>query len=159
MRHVTTLCLACLLSAALTGPAAAEYPMQCTGGGEMFANYYPEYRYIEIHFMKAPQGANYTAPGPGECAWMDRPLNEQEAFWFRYSLGGNQHIARFTFGPGGSSSEPLPSEVGGHAVGVIMEVSGSTLSQLIAAINSGRTFTVQAGGTDQGYFTVSQILF
>lgn len=159
MRHLASLVLAFLLAWCFAGPAAAEYPMQCTGGGEMFANYYPEHGYIEVHFRKAPQGANAAVPGVGECTWMDRPLNEQESFWFKYSLGSDQRIERLTLGPGSSSLESLPSQVGGHALGAIMEVTGSTLSQLIDAINSGRTFTLQAAGTDQGPFTVSQILF
>ncbi|MCP4307560.1 MAG: hypothetical protein GY788_22350 [bacterium] len=161
-RFPLTLALACLSLAALAGPAAAEFPMQCAGGGDMTANYYPEHGYIEVHFRKAPQGANVAAPGAGECAWMDRPVNDAEPFWFRYSLPGNQRITRFMFGPGSGGvlgSSPPPAAVGGHSVGLIMDVSGHTLSALIDAINSGRRFTIQAGATGQNYFAVSQILF
>lgn len=156
------LALTSLSLVALAGPAAAEFPMQCSGGGDMTANYYPEHGYIEVNFRKASQGANVAAPGAGECAWMDRPVNEGEPFWFRFSLPGNQRITRLMFGPGSGSvlgTSPPPATVGGRSVGLIMDISGHTLSSLIEAINSGRRFTVQAGNTGQNYFAVSQILF
>lgn len=152
-----------LASLAFSGAAAnAAYPMQCRGGGQMIANYYPTQGYIEVHFLKASQGANNGAPGPGQCAWMDRPINAQEPFWFRVMLPGNQRIQRVTLGPGSSQalgSQRVPVTVRGHAVAIIMEVNGNTLSHLINAIDSGQTFSMQAGGSGHNYFNATQLLF
>jgi hypothetical protein len=162
MRSLYIFALACFFASCAMDRAFADYPMQCAGGGEITANYYPAQGYIEVNFRKAPQGANYAAPGAGECAWMDRAVNDGEPFWFRYALPGGQRIERFMFGPGSGrvlGTQPLPAGVGGYSVGLIMDVSGNTLAALINAINSGQRFTIQAGNSGKGYFTVSQILF
>lgn len=160
MRYFSKLFLSLILLASSTAYAMAEYPMQCTGGGEMFANYYPEANYIEVHFMKAPQGANAATPGPGECAWMDRPINDAEPFWFRFDLPSSEHIDRIILGPGtgGVMDVQIPVTVDSRPVGVVMEVQGNALSTLINAMISGGRCTMQSSNEGGRHFIARQLL-
>jgi hypothetical protein len=84
MRIPTSLIfLAALASPLLSLPAVAaeSYPLVCRGGGAMTASYtiwHSKVQAFRVHFVKARQGAGAQQPGPGECAWLDRPLNKSE---------------------------------------------------------------------------------
>ena len=64
-----------------TAIAAESYPLVCRGGGAMTASYTiwrGGEQAFRIRFAKARQGAGAHQPAPGECAWVDRPLNNNE---------------------------------------------------------------------------------
>jgi hypothetical protein len=62
--------------------SAESYPMVCRGGPSMSMRLtfmYPgENVDVKVFFVAARSAANRSQPGPGECAWLDRPLNAKE---------------------------------------------------------------------------------
>jgi hypothetical protein len=40
------------------------------------------------HFSKAPTGADAQQPGPGQCAWLDRPVGPDEPSLLRFEGAG-----------------------------------------------------------------------
>ena len=62
------------------------YKLVCRGGGDMFMSYHDagSSRSLDIAFQPAATGARRQAPGPGECAWVDRPVNASEPHRLRY---------------------------------------------------------------------------
>lgn len=78
----------CFLCAAVGDSSAAEksYPMVCRGGGQMSAHLVKSterdiagtWTVLDIKFSKARNAGTGSKPGPGECAWMDRPVGGNE---------------------------------------------------------------------------------
>lgn len=67
----------------LCSQAAAQqqsWPLRCRGGGNMLVQIQEEAPHLQvsISFRKASRSAEGSAPGPGECAWIDRPLSANE---------------------------------------------------------------------------------
>ena len=54
--------------------AIAAYPVVCKGGPGMSISYESSRNLILLEARPAPQGANASPPGPGQCAWLDRPM-------------------------------------------------------------------------------------
>jgi hypothetical protein len=52
--------------------------MSCNGGLPMVENDFGFFRVVSSLTASA-KSANTSAPGPGQCAWLDRPLNPEEA--------------------------------------------------------------------------------
>lgn len=139
--------LAVSMSAALAEPPS--YPMQCTGGPGMriMVNHdvtaagIPGTTAMFLYFHKAPAAASTTAPPPGACAWMDRPLNANEpaVLWikapniaFAFQVMGNGKLAVDATGPR-------------------LNVEGATLAaeagkwdRVVRAVLKGQSFTVHA---------------
>jgi hypothetical protein len=147
-------------------PAASGHPgayrMECRGGGRMHANYYPsgEAVQLKIHFAKARAAARDRPPGPGECAWLDRPVHPDEPFWLRWRFSRrDQGIGRIMFGSAdgvpGLGLQPSRSD---DVPGLIMETTGRPLAPLIEAIHRGRPFAVECYNDRQGGFVVTRVL-
>lgn len=139
------------------------YRLECRGGGEMHANYYPhgETVYMEVHFLKAQAAAQVALPGQGECAWMDRPIGEAEPYWLEWRFSSSeQRIDRIMFGSRdgvpGIGLEPSNSE---NPPGLIMEVDGRQLGTLIGAIRNGDRFAVECYNNGKGKFIVTRLFF
>ncbi|KAA3629589.1 MAG: hypothetical protein DWQ09_04950 [Proteobacteria bacterium] len=67
--------------------AAESYPLVCRGGGAMTTSYTiwrGGEQAFRIRFAKARQGAGARQPAPGECAWVDRPLNNNEPAYLEF---------------------------------------------------------------------------
>ena len=62
-----------LLSVALSY-AAPFYPVVCRGGEGMELRYDPGRKLLVLKAYPSPQGADASPPGPGKCAWRDRPM-------------------------------------------------------------------------------------
>lgn len=87
-----------MLGGLASAPASAQtfYPMVCRSGGDMsgaipasgVAGVPSNQTQISFHFSKAT--AAYSASSetirPGECAWLDRPLNVSEPTNVRFTL-------------------------------------------------------------------------
>jgi hypothetical protein len=68
--------------------AQPTYPIVCHGGGELYFNYMPSSSFspnpqIWITFQRGAQmvGSNWENIGalmPGQCAWLDRPVSNNE---------------------------------------------------------------------------------
>ncbi len=74
---------AALMIASYANAEPQSYPMICHGGGEMSGAWTNVPRVI-ISFRKATASASQRPPGPGECAWLDRPMRADEPshLWF-----------------------------------------------------------------------------
>ena len=77
---VATSTIAALKSGSGASASPTSYTLVCKGGGSMKG----EYRatdgrfWFQIRFRKASVGAAERQPLPGECAWVDRPLDPGE---------------------------------------------------------------------------------
>ncbi len=70
---------------AVASAAERSYPMVCRGGGAMQARHVKKTMGtglnipgLVIRFAKSRSAGTSRPPGPGECAWMDRPIREDE---------------------------------------------------------------------------------
>jgi len=54
--------------------AATGGPMSCQGGAGMTVTTGSGGSGVFVNFIPAAQGANSAQPGPGQCAWSDRPV-------------------------------------------------------------------------------------
>lgn len=86
VRLLAILCLT--LAGVQTEAAKQSFPLVCQGGGAMKAMAREEWRTarakVVITFRKARYKASERAPGPGECAWLDRPIANNEPAELRY---------------------------------------------------------------------------
>lgn len=148
-RAVTTaaLTIASIAAAGAMADDPPSYPLVCQGGSSMRIAVSHDVRgdgttgrtLMTVYFDKAAQGAGAAMPGAGECAWMDRPLNDGEPaqLWFESSfvefafqvLGDgriNQDTRGYLLRPEGSSEQALDWR------------------QVTGAVLAGDVFTVQA---------------
>jgi hypothetical protein len=137
------------------------YRLECRGGGQMTANYYPsgETVALEIHFDKAQQAARAASPQPGECTWVDRPIGSSEPYWLKWSFARrSQGIDRITFGSNsGIPDIGLGPSSGEYVLGAIMEIDGNQLDRVIHAIHGGGRFAVECYNDGRGRFVVTQV--
>ena len=70
--------------------ASKDYTLVCNGRGTaaVFEPHHPMFGgkpTIQVAFGKARDAASRQKPGPGQCAWVDRPLSpaEPSVFYFR----------------------------------------------------------------------------
>ena len=64
-----------------------SYPIVCRGGGGMHAVigvYRKGKSRIIFDYKKASHGASHKKPGPGECAFLDRPISNNEPRLLHY---------------------------------------------------------------------------
>jgi hypothetical protein len=66
--------------------ADQDYQMVCKGGGNMWLNLNFDAKFLNIEFAKSPQ-AGSQEPAPGTCAWLDRPINQQEPDYMTFRFG------------------------------------------------------------------------
>jgi hypothetical protein len=84
LRYTSRLILVLLLLGASIPDALAKNPpsyvLMCRGGGDMTISFFqPEdANALGINFIRAPSAASVSPPGPGQCAWLDRPLSAEE---------------------------------------------------------------------------------
>lgn len=137
------------------------YRMECRGGGQMSANYYPRGGHVllQINLRKAPFAARARAPAPGECAWVDRPIGQKEPFWLEWRFSRSEHgIDRIMFGSDkgvrGLSLQPNTTK---YVSALIMEVEGTRLERLVSAIHRGDRFAVDCYNDRSGHFIVTRV--
>ena len=147
------------IALALLLPQQAEaqttYPMVCRGGGSMRIISTPDLRRdhtrIEIRFRKATAAYNFGRGivRPGECAWLDRPVNLAEPNLASVDLP----VAIWTEFPATGS--------GGVSAGVSVGRSDGAARQFATDILrlSGQEglFTINARNTGRGYFEFTSI--
>jgi hypothetical protein len=140
---------AVLLLATQTLAFAGEkewYPMVCRSGPGMYAYYHNytegEGSMLRIKFKKASVGASQRDPGPGECAWLDRPISPDEpSLLWRHCK--NQKISVLQIDPNGVH---------------LTEVKGPLLNQWISwMMRPGQLFSFEAQRhkfRDEDYFLI-----
>lgn len=84
-----------------------SFTMVCQGGGGMTAVFDRKIRFdnpdlyiTTIHFAKAPKAAGQQAPGPGQCAWLDRPISSEEPALLVFQRKGNNPVWQLDFSMG-----------------------------------------------------------
>lgn len=132
MGTVSILCLSLFASSLIA--ESKSYPMVCRGGGNMSAMYgrVGDESIFAITFERSPHGDNQQHPGPGQCAWLDRPLSSEEQLELRYTNKKNK-ITNLTVKKG--TIEVLKYEG---------DNGGRDLKYLIEAVHGGRLFNIQA---------------
>jgi hypothetical protein len=147
-----------LMCAQPSAASAQGFPLVCRGGPEMTI----EARFeqiiggqtgtiITVTFRPAAQAGSLSEPGPGECAWRDRPVNAAEPttitmvapnVGFSFDLDGTGRIKERDGGPmlilGGASV----SERQGFGRVVMSILSGQPFT--LQVTNNGRTFMVSS---------------
>ncbi len=72
-------------SLAVAAPASAQtaYVLSCRGGPSMTIRTHADddamNTYIRIFFTRGAHAASQQLPAPGECSWLDRAMNDDEA--------------------------------------------------------------------------------
>ena len=129
---LAVLCLSLFGSPSIAG--SESYPMVCRGGGNMSAMYGrgSDETVFQITFERSPHGDNQQHPGPGQCAWLDRPLSPEEQLTLEYKSKKNK-ISNLTVKKG--TIEVLRYE--GNE-------GGRDLKYLVEAVHGGRLFNIQA---------------
>jgi hypothetical protein len=139
--------LALLAVAGLGGPAQqavaepTSYVLMCRGGGPMM------YRVesigttvrIVVNFVKSPAAGTVRPPAPGECTWLDRPINGAEPHQLFVDAPGDLKVTCNSAGQ--CRVEGLPG----------------ALQSLINAMRSGGTFQVHVYNRGTGNFKVTRV--
>ncbi|NIO49761.1 MAG: hypothetical protein GTN73_10060 [Candidatus Aminicenantes bacterium] len=136
-KHILLLTLAVVCLSLLWPTALADqksYPMVLRGGGNMIANYARGSggTVLNITFERSPYAANQRQPGPGQCAWLDRPLSTDEQLLLQYKSKNNK-ITALKIKRGNIQVEKYEGNAGGR-----------DLKYLIDAIHNGQIFYVHA---------------
>jgi hypothetical protein len=126
------LCLSLFASSVIA--QSKSYPMVCRGGGNMSAMYGrgDGESVFAITFERSPYADNQQHPGPGQCAWLDRPLSQEEQLELRYTNKKNR-ITNLTIKKGAILVRKYEGNDGGQ-----------DLKYLIEAVHEGRLFNIQA---------------
>ncbi len=61
-----------------------SYVLECRGGGRITARIFNIGDIKIFGFRRAKLAASAQPPGPGECAWLDRPMNNKEQLHLYY---------------------------------------------------------------------------
>ncbi len=96
---------------------------------------------VFIVFQKAESGAEGSAPGPGQCAWIDRPVSTGEPSRLFYRTRG-EHLRNVSFR--GTSYSYL-------------RTSNNATSNWLRAVLTGQSFTVYAYNDGRGALVVSSV--
>lgn len=135
-KHIFLLITLAIVCLSLIWPTAfasnKSYPMVLRGGGNMTAHYArgSGETVLNITFERAPYGANQQQPGPGQCAWLDRPLSPDEELFLQYKSKNNK-ITVLKIQKGIIQVDKYEGSSGGH-----------DLKYLIDAIHKGELFNV-----------------
>lgn len=121
--------------------APGSFVLSCRGGGAMTFDVRSvgEKVRLEVRFAKATAGATATAPGAGQCAWLDRPLNGGEPVLLHLSQKGEVQVACNAKGQCG--------------VGVVPK----DIRAIIDTIRNGGTFLVHVYNNGTGYLEITKV--
>ncbi len=142
------LIVVCLINLLFTPPINAEQPsftLVCRGGGMMYAFYATrgaENSYLEIHFQRSPYTGRRSAPGPGQCAWLDRTLTKDEPRKLKF-FADNQYIVQLLIFTKGKAK--------------IKEIRGNDLKYLIDAISDSKIFYVHCYNDGRGNLIITKV--
>lgn len=130
---LAVLCLGLPWSSSTAG--SKSYPMVCRGGDNMTAIYgrVGGETFLSIKFERSPHADNQQHPGPGQCAWLDRPLSaEEKSLELRYTSNKNK-ITHLRIKKGKIEVDKYEGNEGGRS-----------LKYLIGAIHEGQLFNMMA---------------
>ncbi len=158
------LALAGFAGLALAAPAAAEdppsYTLFCRGGPSMDVSVSHDVgsdgalgrTHFRLYFDRAAQRGGGSPPGPGQCAWIDRPLNNAEPTTLWMAHDG----VELTFGVRGDGA--IAADANGprmYAEG--LEPAAGDLSFLMRQVLTGQLFTVQAYNAEGRVLVITRV--
>ncbi|KAF0176932.1 MAG: hypothetical protein IV086_18995 [Hyphomonadaceae bacterium] len=111
---------------------------------------------VTIHFAHAPQAGAVASPGPGQCAWLDRPMHANEASILAFELPGqspNQELAPVFTARGNANFrlERLNGATRDNDPWVLQ------LNTILDAMDRGERFTVYAHSLDSGTLRLTAV--
>jgi len=128
-----------------------SFPLVCQGGGNMkvsiLSRGHVRRTTFVVEFVRAAQGANVRAPGPGECAWQDRGVSPAEpnklylpmrTVVVDVTFDGARRLVNWSAG-----NLPLTSG-GGISDSAAFGVSASVADRLLDDVLGGRAFHLRA---------------
>jgi len=122
-----------------------SYTLVCQGGGKMYAAYLRGMGYVinlAINFKKSPFAASQHPPGPGQCAWIDRPLRQDEPDELVF-ISDNQYISQIDIFPLGKYRN--------------IRIKGDDLKYLLYAVVYGRKFYVRCYNNGKGKLIITHV--
>jgi hypothetical protein len=135
--------MAVLLSSSDVPAEPQSYLMTCHGGGDMWGLWDASGTGASIVFQKAPVGASQRPPGPGECAWIDRPIRRDEPGTLLFNRWQMAPFSKILLTPSGIRVLDWNSR--SAAVGPLQAVQSGRVFY-VHAYNNGRQFTVTRVG-------------
>ncbi len=135
--------VAAIIFSSQTAFAQQSYVMTCRGGGEMELAIQQLSRKQEIlvGFSASPLSATERAPGPGQCAWVDRPLSEDEPKALKLETRGSSENMMMTCDSTGCSLFRAERDI----------------MALYTAVRSGGIFHVHAYNNNRGVMMVTNV--
>ena len=136
-----------------------SYRLRCEGGGGMSAHYRVsgETAMLSVSFAKSPTAARARYPGPGRCAWFDRPLRNNEPRSFEWSFQNQHGISKFAFGGGGWAAQRGLSASGSQIAVVAEGIRSRALRTLVSKIRKGGIFDVACYNNGKGRLVVTHV--
>lgn len=142
---------------------ARDYPMVCRVGGDMRLILTPNASTgdtrFELRFKKAGRGYNFdrTNIAPGECAWMERRLNNNEPTLMAWDLDARAFTSYQIRGSGHAFSRVISD--GGSNVRTadffLKAINGHSIEN--HRISYHDFFVVNVHNTNRGYFEIVSI--
>jgi hypothetical protein len=118
-----------------------SYPIICKGGGNMTGLFNTDAKDIVINFEKSPQAGSRQEPAPGTCAWVDRPINAQEASPLKYTYENTGMSFDFRY-------KNMTLNLGSR---------DNALKYLWDAVYNGKVFYVRCYKNNYGYLTITHV--
>jgi hypothetical protein len=136
------------------GAAPKSYLMMCRGGGIMSAMASaPRGRATSdrfaITFEKSATAAQSSGPGPGQCAWIDRPLDNNEPAELRYI---SRDVATVN-----SWVVTYQNKLNRRGIGSGVRVLSSDAETLINAVRYGDAFYIHVYNSNEGYMRITRV--
>jgi hypothetical protein len=142
---------------------ARDYPMVCKVGGTMRLILTPHLSSgdtrLELRFRKARQGFHFNRNNlaPGECAWMDRAINNREPSLMAWDLDARVWSSSSATGYGASYGGVVRD--GGSSEGLadyfLQAIRGRVIED--RRVQRYEFFVVNVHNTGRGYFQISSI--
>lgn len=135
-------------SSAVTVTAAPDsFALMCRGGNLMsYSVRKPEGTVtFEVFFRRAPTAGSVSPPGPGTCAWIDRPVRTDEPNRFRIVAAGPLSVA-CGYLAGRSGAERC-----------LLRNAPADIWRIREHIRQGRPFQVRVYNDRHGVFIVNRV--
>jgi hypothetical protein len=135
--------IAAVVFSSQTAFAQQSYVLTCRGGGgmEQAVQQLRRKQELLVGFSASPVSATVRSPGPGQCAWVDRPLSENEPKALKLE-------AR-------DASENMMVHC--DSSGCSLFRADRDIMALHTAIKSGRIFHVRAYNNNRGVMMVTHV--
>lgn len=131
-----------------------SYKLMCRGGGNMDAMATAQRGRattdtFTITFEKSSTGALTTQPGPGQCAWLRRPLNDLEPNKLRYISNGAATVNSWVVS--------YMNRINSRGISTGFRVLSRDAEYLINKVISGEIFYVHIYNVNNHYMRITKV--